>query len=300
MLNYSLIIPTKDIPELLARCVASIPVRDDLEIIIVDDYSDSNKVDYTQIPELQRQDLTILRNSEPKGAGYSRNQGIRVAKGKWLVFADSDDFYTSRFNDFLDRYKDDNTTDVVYNSAQVYYEDTKEYKQLNVSRYIDNYLQHRIYSEKVLRYGMWTPWSRIVKRELVMQHNLTYEEVPTGNDMMFCLRCSQYAKTIIADPTIIYSYVISEKGSLTRNYMKKLSYVKARFELHQRANVLYAEVGYIFKNSFILRLLNDKVIEDRKAYNKMYIGFMREYHINVILDVYNMCIRFVGQLLKII
>ena len=44
MINYSFIIPHKDIPDLLRRCVASIPQRDDIEIIIVDDASDSQVV----------------------------------------------------------------------------------------------------------------------------------------------------------------------------------------------------------------------------------------------------------------
>lgn len=300
MINYSIIIPTKDIPHLLARCVASIPDREDVEIIVIDDYSNRKQVDYSIIPELQRRNLTILYNTESRGAGYSRNKGIEKAIGKWLVFADSDDFYTKDFNDFLERYKNDVTTDIVYNSAQIYYEDTKEYKAHKISRYINNFLRHRFYSEKVLRYGMWTPWSRIVKKDLVVNNGLTYEEVPTGNDMMFCLKCSQHAKVIKADSTIIYNYGISKKGSLTRNYMKKISFVKARFELHQRANRLYSEVGYVFKNSFILRLLNDRVIEDRKAYNKMYIGLMRQYKTNIIKDMFYMLIRYLGLILRII
>ncbi|MDR2475404.1 MAG: glycosyltransferase family 2 protein, partial [Bacteroidales bacterium] len=37
--NYSIIIPHKDIPDLLRRCLDSIPYRNDLQIIIVDDNS---------------------------------------------------------------------------------------------------------------------------------------------------------------------------------------------------------------------------------------------------------------------
>ena len=38
--NYSIIIPHRNIPQLLQRCIDSIPSRDDLQIIIVDDNSD--------------------------------------------------------------------------------------------------------------------------------------------------------------------------------------------------------------------------------------------------------------------
>ena len=36
-INFSIIIPTKNIPDLLQRCLESIPQRSDIEIIVVDD-----------------------------------------------------------------------------------------------------------------------------------------------------------------------------------------------------------------------------------------------------------------------
>lgn len=39
-INYSIIIPHKNIPHLLQRCLKSIPRRKDVQIIIVDDNSD--------------------------------------------------------------------------------------------------------------------------------------------------------------------------------------------------------------------------------------------------------------------
>ena len=41
--NYSFIIPHKNCPDLLQRCVDSIPERDDVQVIVVDDNSDNEK-----------------------------------------------------------------------------------------------------------------------------------------------------------------------------------------------------------------------------------------------------------------
>ena len=46
---YSVIIPYKNAPILLQRCIASIPQRDDLQIIVVDDNSDNSIVDWETI-----------------------------------------------------------------------------------------------------------------------------------------------------------------------------------------------------------------------------------------------------------
>lgn len=43
MIVYSFIIPHKNCPVLLNRCLDSIPIRDDVQIIVVDDNSDVDK-----------------------------------------------------------------------------------------------------------------------------------------------------------------------------------------------------------------------------------------------------------------
>ena len=66
MINYSIIIPHKNSPELLNRCLASIPQRNDIEIIVVDDNSDSAKK-----PQTSRIGVKIINieKENSKGAG---------------------------------------------------------------------------------------------------------------------------------------------------------------------------------------------------------------------------------------
>ena len=52
MINYSIIIPHKNIPNLLQRCLDSIPNREDVQIIVVDDNSDPNIVDFDKFPSI--------------------------------------------------------------------------------------------------------------------------------------------------------------------------------------------------------------------------------------------------------
>ena len=43
--HYSIIIPHKNTPRLLERCLCSIPTWDEIQIIIIDDNSNSESVD---------------------------------------------------------------------------------------------------------------------------------------------------------------------------------------------------------------------------------------------------------------
>ena len=74
--RFSIIIPHKGPQWLLDRCVASVPQRDNLQIIVIHD-------------------------EEGRGAGWARNQGLSKAEGSYVIFADSDDYFHPCFNDFL-------------------------------------------------------------------------------------------------------------------------------------------------------------------------------------------------------
>ena len=58
--NYSFIIPHHNLPELLKRCVSSIPKRDDVQIIIVDDNSDPSIVDFDNFPFLGEKNVEVI------------------------------------------------------------------------------------------------------------------------------------------------------------------------------------------------------------------------------------------------
>ena len=96
-INYSFIIPHKNAPELLRRCIASIPQREDVQIIVVDDNSEKEKK-----PVVERENVMIVEidSKDSKGAGHARNIGLSQAKGKWILFA-ANFFICSSSNDFF-------------------------------------------------------------------------------------------------------------------------------------------------------------------------------------------------------
>ena len=58
-MNYSIIIPHKNSTKQLQRCLDSIPFRDDLEVIIVDDNSDPEVVDFDNFPGKERPNTIV-------------------------------------------------------------------------------------------------------------------------------------------------------------------------------------------------------------------------------------------------
>ena len=175
--TYTIIIPHKNIPLLLQRCLDSVPLRNDVQIIVVDDGSSSNVVDFTNFPGTDRENVEIIFTKDGKGAGYARNCGLLQAKGKWLLIADADDFFNYCVDSVLNEYKD-KEFDIAYFKGNSL--DTNSYLPSNrvahLNNYIDLYCSGKDKYADKLRYLFGEPWCKIIKRELIVVNNIKYDE----------------------------------------------------------------------------------------------------------------------------
>lgn len=123
MKKVSVIIPLYNQEELIVKALNSIPVRKDVEVVVVDDCSQDNS--YKVVSEyIEHSDLTIklLRNEKNGGVGYTFNVGLDNAVGEFFTVLDSDDFfYTEAFNSVINNLSADITYyDIKTNSGRVY------------------------------------------------------------------------------------------------------------------------------------------------------------------------------------
>ena len=298
-INYTFIIPHKDSPELLKRCLNSIPHRNDIQIIIVDDNSNENIVNFDEFPGNDVKLAELYFTKTNKGAGYARNYGLKYAKGKWILFADADDFYTENLSNLLDKYVDDNVTDIVYLNSQIIHDDYSTEPYI-FNSYIHKYLSNSFYSKMVIKYGVWTPWTRMVKKAIIDKNQLKYEEIPIGNDLLFCLKCSKYANTMSVEKNIIYNYYRPQKGSITdKKY--NLSTIDSRINNTIKMNKLYDSVNYIFKGTIIEILIPYKkeFISNREYLKFLYTTY-NKYKYSIIFDFINLIKLKLGRKLHII
>lgn len=89
---FSIVIPTYNRPERLAKCLGAIAKldypRDRFEVIVVDDGSDT-PLDLIVRPFQEQLSLTLIR--QPNGGpAKARNTGVANAKGQFLTFTDDD------------------------------------------------------------------------------------------------------------------------------------------------------------------------------------------------------------------
>lgn len=221
MINYSVIIPHKNIPQLLQRCLDSIPLRKDIQVIVVDDNSDASKVDFEHFPGLNRPNTQVIFTKEGKGAGYARNVGLKYAKSRWVLFADADDYYTDKAWPVFDEHLKDEV-DILYFSVDFVDSDTllPATRNMKNNQVVKSYLAGEKDGEILLRYTCWEPWNKMWKGTFISANNLLFEEIPKGNDAMFVLNGGDKAHKIQAVDIPLY-VVTYRKDSLTYNINKK-------------------------------------------------------------------------------
>ena len=103
--HYSIIIPHKNNPPSSGTLSVLNSHLGWNSIIIIDDNSNSESVDFLIFRETAEK-YGILFTKEGKGAGYARNIGLSHARGKWIIFADADDFFTADCFTILNEYMD--------------------------------------------------------------------------------------------------------------------------------------------------------------------------------------------------
>lgn len=233
MTNYTFIIPHKNIPDLLSRCVSSIPQRDDIQIIIVDDNSDADKVDFDIFPGMERKDTEIIFSKNiGKGAGYARNLALSKVKGKWVLFADADDLYTKDLLYLLDEHREDDADIVYFNLHCVFSDDLSESSKHAIriaalKRYENNSFKISDYC----RYYYTEPWGKMIKFSLIKSNQILFEESPIANDYYFSIQSGYYAKSIKYDNRQLYYYT-QRRGSLSDKMIANKEMLNVRLSVY--------------------------------------------------------------------
>lgn len=258
MLNcaYTLIIPHKNIPQLLQRCLDSIPQRNDVQIIVVDDDSSPDIVDFEHFPGKERDDVEIILTKEGKGAGYARNCGLKRAKGEWLIFADADDFFLPNFLDTLDLYCNTDYDLITFRA-----ESTDNTLKSVPSRQWNYEIIAENMDLELLKYRNDIPWAKMVSTKLVQENRIRFDETPAANDVMFSAYVDYYAHKVTACSTSIYCATV--RGD-SLQYAPVLKNLLARVSVACRLNRFLRIIGR--KDKYVYSYF--RVTECRKYFGR--------------------------------
>lgn len=241
MIKYSIIIPHKNIPDLLIRCINSIPIREDIQVIVVDDKSDGADNYICQFEELSNPNLELYLTKEGKGAGYARNVGMQHAKGEWVLFSDADDFFVDDWIEIIDKYSDSNADVVAFQIECRLSDDLSVI--IDSSWYnagLNRSIKGEVSSHDVL-FSKNFPWAKMVKRSFLINHSIMFEEISHANDVSWGYHVAAEHQECIVAPEVIYC-LSRRNGSLTTQ--KNIDILWTRYYAHKRASLYALSKGF--------------------------------------------------------
>ncbi|MBO5834705.1 MAG: glycosyltransferase family 2 protein [Bacteroidales bacterium] len=240
-INLTIIIPHKNSIELLKRCVSSIPDNDDIQVIVVDDYSSASIQTIRDAIGGQRHNVSCISNDGHPYAGGARNCGLRYAKGKWILFSDADDFFVDDAFKIISSHFND-SVEIVYFLSERRYSDTLEVFDsscLGLNNLVRSYNGSEL-TENKLKYGVCVPWGRMFRRSLIEENNIRFDETRYANDTMFSTRTAFFSKSIATDINVIYCFT-ANKGSLTHTLTKES--IECRYIVSIKRNLFLESIG---------------------------------------------------------
>ncbi len=291
MHTLSIIIPHFNSPHTLKNLLDSILCESvDTQIIVVDDNSTEHLDEYKELISVYGDRVEFFSNDTGiKGAGTARNIGLEKAEGAWLLFADSDDIFLKGWMAAVKSYFE-KEYDIVFfrptsrimadNSAGVRHKVYEGYVIDHVKNTDDRE------SELYLRYFFIVPWSKLIRRSVVFDNNISFDEVKCSNDVMFSVKSGFFAKKIASDERLIYC-AMERDGSLTRDDSPAAWEIRCdvfgRRNLFLKDNLSKADYKFYKKRMGSFGLLASAVLRGCGfRYFLNYCSLYRKYKVSII------------------
>ena len=187
MVKLSIIIPYYETYDLTMRLLRGLSVQmtDEVEVLLIDDYC--KKEFHNMKDEFKKWNVNLIEHKENLGTARTRNEGIKIAKGKYISFCDCDDTVTMDYIDTLLKAIDETPTEVI------------NFNWLDLSE-----------NQVVRRPTNPAMWKAIYRRDIcpLFREDLTWGE----EDVDFQVEVQQMETTYL--DRVLYIYNSNREGSL--------------------------------------------------------------------------------------
>ena len=269
-MDITIIIPMKDTEDQIMKCLDSIKIntlsRDRYEVIIIDDASKQPSEFLSE-----KYDIHYFYSKKSLGAGGARNLGIRMARGKYICFIDSDDWISY---DYLEKgltYMEQCASEIGMFTLKREYDDIKDiiYKckyntllQLGSEESIKVMAKEYNFDVNIVP----STTNKIYLRQFLIDNNIFFPENRKFEDLLFSIKTMLAASKLICIPDATYFHY-RRKGSIVQSFEHKNSedmlFILKEIKVYLENNncfEIYKKSFYLFCEHFmnlIIRQINE-------------------------------------------
>ncbi len=257
-MDISIIVPVYNVEAYLKECLNSLLNQDfngEYEIVCVNDGSTDNSLNI--IKEYQKtNDKIVLVDQKNKGLSGARNTGFKNAKGKYIMFLDSDDYLKnkkvlSKLYIEVEKY----ALDFVIADFEYDYEDKiKNYRIQRTDKIKDKVMNGREFYDLGIKTKsiMSVVWNKLYRRDFLEKNNLYFYEGIIYEDMEFTPRAYYLANRVKYVDEVAVTYRQREGSIMSSVNVKKLdNYLVVaesinKFNKKYNSQILYNHELYMY------------------------------------------------------
>ena len=276
----SVIIPVFNCEKYLLRCLQTLQKQtlENFEVIMVDDGSTdgSNQI----CVEFQERDRRFrLYQQNRQFAGAARNFGIEHSRGEYLLFLDSDDFFSPELLEKSHRIAKKSKADVCVFGANSFDDQTSEVRLMKNACECDknpggSFLSLTENADHIFDFTISAPWNKIFRRNFIVERNIRFQRILNANDVCFVLTALATANYICVDPQPLIYYRINHGTSLQQSKDKDPTCIcEALLGLQQE--LIQRDLFGLTKASFMKLVVshcigNLRSVKTKKGFKKLY------------------------------
>lgn len=227
-IKISIIIPVFNVGDYLHQCLDSVLSQDfvDFEVICVDDGSTDNSLDI--LKNYVQRDLRVKVISQTNmGPGNARNVGLKHAKGKYVLFVDSDDFLSKNSLNQIYNNAESNQSDIVM--FDFYQFDELNDKCDRLGCHLDNMFTDKDLNSFTFSYrdikkhvlnSFFNCWFKLYRKSFLDKFNMVFPENIYYEDVIFHVKSLVLADSISFCPDYAYNYRFSNQNSIMSDKSK--------------------------------------------------------------------------------
>lgn len=209
MTDISIIVPVYNAEKYLKKCLDSLvnQTKKELEFILINDGSTDKSEEIIKTYKDKRIKYFKHKN---QGIGKTRNLGIEKSSGKYIMFLDSDDYFSNDACEILYKEAEKEKADlIVFDYYRVEKGNLNEVKieSFNAANIKDD-------PNLLLKVNLG-PCNKIYKSDLIKNNDIKFEENLKYEDTLFVVKAIYNAKKIIKLNRFLHYYMIHEKSETT-------------------------------------------------------------------------------------
>lgn len=220
-IKVSVILPVYNVERYLNRCMDDIlgQTLKEIEVICIDDGSVDGSREILREYEQRDHRVRVLTQANA-GAAAARNRGLELARGRYLSFLDSDDFFDSEMLEKAYRCARREQADITIFRGNRYDDTLEKYIQMDYSIKScqlpnKNPFSWRDMPEHIFTFAVGWAWDKLYLRKFVEDEGLKFQELRTSNDLYFVFSSLAKAKRIFTMDDLLVHHRIHVKGSLS-------------------------------------------------------------------------------------